>query len=82
MRKFRSHKVVEAAEVWSRDPQDPPRWFQVGGIEGQPTERLDVPASFTARGVPGLGDYIVRYEDGYLSWSPKKAFEEGYAPVE
>jgi len=26
-----------------------------------------------------LGGYYVRYEDGYESWSPAKAFEEGYA---
>lgn len=22
--------------------------------------------------------YLVRYEDGYVSWSPSKAFEDGY----
>lgn len=25
--------------------------------------------------------YYVRYADGYESWSPTKAFEEGYKPV-
>lgn len=25
--------------------------------------------------------YFVRYPDGYESWSPTKAFEEGYTPV-
>jgi len=35
-----------------------------------------------ARGRPSDGDYLVRYEDGYLSWSPKKAFENGYTKVE
>lgn len=27
-----------------------------------------------------LGYYVV-YDDGYTSWSPSKAFEEGYVPV-
>jgi hypothetical protein len=26
--------------------------------------------------------YLVRYKDGYMSWSPAKAFEEAYLPVE
>lgn len=26
--------------------------------------------------------YIVVYEDGYVSWSPTKAFEEGYTKVD
>lgn len=25
-----------------------------------------------------VGGYYVRYEDGYESWSPAKAFEDGY----
>jgi hypothetical protein len=25
--------------------------------------------------------YLVKYEDGYISWSPKKAFEDGYTEI-
>ena len=28
-----------------------------------------------------LGGYYVRYADGFESWSPAKAFEEGYARI-
>lgn len=28
------------------------------------------------------GGYYVRYEDGYESWSPAKAFEEGYTRID
>lgn len=35
---------------------------------------------FTAREGDDLGYYIV-YEDGYISWSPTKAFEEGYTRI-
>ena len=30
---------------------------------------------------PQVGDYYVQYEDGYESWSPAKAFEDGYTKV-
>lgn len=30
---------------------------------------------------PQVGGYFVRYNDGYESWSPAKAFEEGYRPI-
>ena len=29
-----------------------------------------------------VGGYFVVYEDGYKSWSPAKAFEEGYTLIE
>lgn len=29
-------------------------------------------------GGEGIGGYYVRYADGFESWSPAKAFEEGY----
>lgn len=31
--------------------------------------------------VPEAGNYLVQYADGYISFSPAKAFEEGYTPV-
>lgn len=34
------------------------------------------------RYVPVIGDYLVVYEDGYVSFSPAKAFEEGYTRME
>lgn len=30
---------------------------------------------------PQVGGYFVQYADGYKSWSPAQAFEEGYTPV-
>jgi hypothetical protein len=30
---------------------------------------------------PEVGNYLVQYEDGHISFSPAKAFEEGYAPL-
>lgn len=34
---------------------------------------------YIVRHNPQVGGYYVRYEDGYLSYSPAKAFEEGYS---
>lgn len=36
------------------------------------------PDKMFARYVPKPGDFFVRYEDGYESFSPRKAFLEGY----
>lgn len=30
---------------------------------------------------PKVGGYYVRYDDGYESWSPAKAFEDGYTLI-
>lgn len=40
-----------------------------------------VSSDLIARGSPNVGDYFVQYLDGYKSWSPAKAFEEGYTRV-
>jgi hypothetical protein len=77
MKKYQSHKIVEAAVIVMhtdglvvvRDPD---------GTEHSVT----VPNDFAARGEPSNGDYLVRYQpDGYLSWSPKPVFEAGYAEL-
>ncbi len=73
MRKYQSHKVVEAAiiESWVQTEAGP---IQVKTDQGTWLAKFNI----FARGNPQVGDYLVRYEDGYLSWSPAKAFEEGY----
>lgn len=39
--------------------------------------------SGSAPNYPDLeGGYFVRYEDGYQSWSPAEAFENGYTPLD
>lgn len=39
---------------------------------------IEVPLKLFARGEAKPGDYLVVYDDGYMSWSPAKAFEDGY----
>lgn len=76
MQKYKCHKVVEAAKITSVSPQYI--------AENEKSAVVDVVAdgeTFTlpiVRNSPSIGDYVVRYEDGYLSWSPANPFEEGY----
>ena len=81
---WKSHKIVKAGKVMP---------VQITADEGEGTSvitiedgngaacKVVVPENFFARGTPQTGDYIVIYDDGYKSWSPAKAFEEGYTRV-
>jgi hypothetical protein len=40
-----------------------------------------VDAEFMRRNKPEVGGYYVVYEDGYKSYSPAKAFEDGYTQI-
>lgn len=75
--KFQSHKIVSAGKI--------NQVYSAAhiGVEQADGSNLttDVPANFFARGTPASGDYYVVYDDGYASWSPAKAFEEGYTRV-
>lgn len=42
---------------------------------------VDAETAKRFKGGPDSG-YYVRYADGYESWSPTKAFEEGYTKIE
>lgn len=41
-------------------------------------EQVTVPLSWAVKHNPESDGYFVRYQDGYESYSPAKAFEEGY----
>ena len=40
-----------------------------------------VDAEYVQKHKPKAGGYYVRYADGYESWSPAQAFEEGYTRI-
>jgi len=74
MDRYKSHKIVEAAEIVQHGDE----FVVVRGADGV-EQTIAVPENFAARGEPSNGDYLVRYlPDGYLSWSPRAAFEDGY----
>ncbi len=76
--RWRSHKIVEADKI-TGVLDEPRRWVLACGAI------VDVLPGLQARVPPGenglalaYGGYYVRYSDGFESWSPAKAFEEGY----
>ena len=42
---------------------------------------FEVPAEYVTKHRPEVGGYYVVYDDGYKSYSPAKAFEEGYSRI-
>lgn len=82
MRRWQSHKIVEADDITDIVNTMATKAVVTEGASAMEAERHEVPDNFFARGTPQIGDYLVRYEDGYLSWSPKAAFESGYTLID
>ena len=80
LQKYKSHKVVVAAKIAAIE-------FAVNDIaiiatnDGQ-TITTDTPYRDRFKGDENDLGYYVVYADGYESWSPTKAFEEGYTKIE
>jgi uncharacterized protein YrrD len=74
---YRSHKIVRAAQVSAIDND----WIVVHSPDKQQTWSVKHDPELTARYMPSVDDYLVQYEGGYLSISPKSAFEGGYSPL-
>jgi hypothetical protein len=73
-----SHKRVWALEIESVSVGAPYRMKpkDVGYAE------ITLPAEMWSRYQPVSGDFYVVYADGYKSFSPRKAFLEGYKAAE
>lgn len=78
MKRYRSHKVVEAAKILTIAKLPNGDY----AVDLEEAGKSTLPANMITRYVPVPGDYVVRYEDGYQSVSPKKAFEDGYTSIE
>lgn len=76
--KWKCHKEVWADEIVDITfTPSGSRWhLSCGGIVDANTVR-----EITQRSSPIVGDYFVEYEDGYRSWSPVKAFIDGYERI-
>lgn len=78
LQKWKCHKVVEAGKIMSLDVE--------GGIivQNEHGLMLHIPANaaWMEKHDPEAGGYLVRYEDGYESYSPAEAFEAGYTPIQ
>lgn len=81
MPQYQSHKKVWALKIKSvSNPSNPVDYPQVTVVFED--ERFH-PTTFNVKNKPEpkAGWYLVEYEDGYQSFSPADAFEDGYKPV-
>lgn len=76
---YKCHKIVKAGKIiaFGEGFNSPVTVEDINGASCQ----VDIPPHVFSRSRANLGDYIVIYEDGYKSWSPAKAFLEGYTKI-
>lgn len=85
MNKYQSHKIVEAGIVteFARRPRD----YSIT-VEGDRTlmgvsrgvgDRISEMANEASTTV--VGGALMQYPDGYMSWSPRGPFEDGYREI-
>ena len=72
MNRYKSHKIVEAFQIIAIHPAD--KGAELIGTDS----RTLVSNTYMIKHNPQVDGYYVRYPDGYESWSPATAFEEGY----
>lgn len=79
---YQSHKQVQAIKIDQvQTHSQEKRSALITPLGNYP--RFVTESGWLDRFKPEGGDagYFVRYADGYTSWSPSKAFEEGYSLV-
>lgn len=90
MPKYQSHKQVWALKikeiVKDSDLAAKENRETDGGATITPEEDgfapFKVGAEYIDKHKPQVGGYYVVYKDGYKSWSPAEAFEEGYSKID
>jgi hypothetical protein len=73
--------TIADLEAILNGPEDAPPVDRVAAIITPADEgygAFGVPKSSVDKHDPQVGGYFVQYDDGYISFSPAKAFEEGY----
>ena len=71
---YKCHKTVEAFKILGTESMSNGQICLVGdGV------RMIVESAYVDKHRPQVGGYYVKYHDGYQSWLPAKAFEDGYS---
>lgn len=80
---YKCHKVVGALKIKEIKAHDT-RFSNTSTIvfEDQTFEPVMANNDFIKQFKLEAGGYLVQYVDGYVSFSPAKAFEEGYTLIE
>jgi hypothetical protein len=76
---YKCHKLVRALKIESIGPDAQVAFEDTSYSPIKLDERLS--QRFPLNVNDEAAGYYVVYEDGYVSWSPTKAFEAGYALV-
>lgn len=78
---YQSNKIVQGMKIDDifRHPDGP--IFLEGVVDGSRT-KVHVDNAYMDKHKPQIGGYFVRHKDGYESWSPAQAFEEGHTRIE
>lgn len=83
---YRCHKEVHAGEITYIEPSDAndpasTMILHVRDSNGGVVEK-EVTAGWMQKHTPQVGGYFVTYADGYESYSPAEAFNDGYTRLE
>lgn len=79
MPRYVSHKKVWALEIDCVGPQGNPDKGRIVEFRDKGYAATEIPEDTFLRYQPVPGDFYVVYADGYKSFSPRKAFLEGYS---
>lgn len=77
MPRYRSHKEVRALKIKLIELMGPNRWHLTFDEPGH----VPKDDAWMKKFDPQIGGYYVVYADGYSSYSPAQAFEEGYTLI-
>lgn len=78
--RYKCHKIVHALKIKSIEVSSRSGSLMLTPVEdGYAPFALD--AEFVNKHNPQAGGYYVVYQDGYKSFSPAEAFEEGYTKI-
>jgi len=90
MPRYRCHKEVRALKIKAiahgaggrtADMEEETDGGAIIFPENQGYAPFRVEPEYVKKHKPQAGGYYVVYDDGYKSWSPAKAFEEGYTLI-
>jgi hypothetical protein len=80
MPKYECHKTVHALKI--REVTEVPSGGAILIPEDTRYAGIDVDAEWVSKHSPEAGGYYVSYDDGYKSYSPAAAFENGYTLIQ
>lgn len=73
---YRCHKEVRAAKILGIETA-----FSYARLTLEEYGDIYVTEEYLKKHAPHIGGYFVVYADGYQSYSPAKAFQEGYTRI-